>query len=401
MSFITCTLMNCRIGDEVGWGRWAEEGNGGDPYALPSWIRAVMIAYGWEGFAVIVKSGMDGFDANEVFLGDGRSTALLPSVGKSSTNVAGVLPLIELSFWGLGRALVSMPYCDGGSGDFRSVAVESAALREMLLLAERRGALVVDIRRQVPLDSLAECFGSDHKRKMLGARVAGYPDWSVTLEGAARKVRMVRELPEDLDLLRRSFRAKLRSQIRKPIKEGLFVRVGGLELMRDFYRVFAENMRDIGSPVHSKRFLESVVANNCGTARIFVVYLGHEALGGSVTLGFNGVLSNPWASSLRRFSRLSPNMLLYWSMLKYACENGYRTFDFGRSTVGEGTYRFKEQWGARPEPLYWYRFARADGKGPALHGDSGWMSRAVEIWKRLPVPVTEVLGPRIRRHISL
>lgn len=132
-----------------------------------------------------------------------------------------------------------------------------------------------------------------------------------------------------------------------------------------------------------------------------MVYRNDVAVAGSVTLGFKGVLSNPWASSLRRYSELAPNMLLYWSMLEYGCENGYRTFDFGRSTVGEGTYRFKEQWGARPEPLYWYRFTRADGKARTVTRESGGVSRAVEIWKRLPLPVTRVLGPYIRRHISL
>ena len=66
------------------------------------------------------------------------------------------------------------------------------------------------------------------------------------------------------------------------------------------------------------------------------MYLKNVALAASVTLGFRDVLSNPWASSLRRYSQLAPNMLLYWSMLEYACENGYRTFDFGRSTRRRG-----------------------------------------------------------------
>lgn len=179
------------------------------------------------------------------------------------------------------------------------------------------------------------------------------------------------------------------------------MRAGGLDMLRDFYRVFVENMRDIGSPVHSRRFVAEVVEGYGEGARIFVVYLKDVPVAGGVTLGFSEVLSNPWASSLRRYSQLAPNMLLYWSMLEYACEYGYRTFDFGRSTVGEGTYRFKEQWGARPEPLYWYRFTRGDVKRRALGRGSRGMSPAIEIWKRLPLQVTRILGPHIRRHISL
>ncbi|MEZ5583585.1 MAG: GNAT family N-acetyltransferase [Candidatus Competibacteraceae bacterium] len=66
----------------------------------------------------------------------------------------------------------------------------------------------------------------------------------------------------------------------------------------------------------------------------------------------------PWASSLRKYNSLSPNMLLYWSVLEFACKKGYRIFDFGRSTPGEGTYRFKEQWGAKPVQLYWHYWLR-------------------------------------------
>ena len=80
-------------------------------------------------------------------------------------------------------------------------------------------------------------------------------------------------------------------------------------------------------------------------------------------VGFRDMLEIPWAASLRTHNRYSPNMLLYWSVLAFACEKGYRNFDFGRSTPGEGTYRFKEQWGARPVQLYWHYWL---GKGTLL-----------------------------------
>ena len=88
-------------------------------------------------------------------------------------------------------------------------------------------------------------------------------------------------------------------------------------------------------------------------------------------------------------------------MLEYACRQGYQTFDFGRSTIGEGTYRFKEQWGAKPAPLYWYKFSRNGDASNETGSASRWMTRASECWKRLPIPVTRVLGPKIRPYISL
>jgi serine/alanine adding enzyme len=160
-------------------------------------------------------------------------------------------------------------------------------------------------------------------------------------------------------------------------------------------------MRDLGSPVHSKQFILQILLNFPESARLFIVYGQGVPMACSLTLGFNDVLSNPWASSLRRYSQFSPNMLLYWTMLEYACQKNYRVFDFGRSTVGEGTFRFKEQWGAKPASLYWYRFEHDNHSAADTGQDKNRMTRAVELWKRLPVPVTRYLGPKIRRYISL
>lgn len=212
---------------------------------------------------------------------------------------------------------------------------------------------------------------------------------------------MVLDIHENSELLMKSFASKLRSQIRKPIKEGLIAKIGGVELVDDFYHVFAENMRDLGSPVHSKKFIAETLKAFPKTANVFVVYGNQKPLAGSVAIGFKDTLSNPWASSLRRYSHLAPNMLLYWSMLEFACQQGYKRFDFGRSTPGEGTYKFKEQWGAKPEPLYWYRLSKSGDQSWGSQPDKNKMSKAIEYWKKLPVPLTKIIGPRIRKYISL
>ena len=94
-------------------------------------------------------------------------------------------------------------------------------------------------------------------------------------------------------------------------------------------------------------------------------------------------------------------MLLYLRMLEFACDNGYGVFDFGRSTPGEGTYRFKEQWGALPVPLHWYLIS-LDGKTIDLNRTiTKRFEMAARCWRRLPLAVTKVVGPRIRKHISL
>jgi hypothetical protein len=94
-------------------------------------------------------------------------------------------------------------------------------------------------------------------------------------------------------------------------------------------------------------------------------------------------------------------MLLYWAMLEYGCEKGYKKFDFGRSTPDEGTYNFKAQWGARPEPLNWVNIQLNGDRPENVITEDPKFQMASRIWRRLPVSVTRGVGPRIRKYIGL
>jgi serine/alanine adding enzyme len=214
------------------------------------------------------------------------------------------------------------------------------------------------------------------------------------------KVRMKLALPKKPDELFASFSAKLRSQIRKPQKDGCTVKTGGPELLDDFYRVFVYNMRDLGSPVHPKRMMENTLLSYGDRARIFVVYKGQTPVACSLAAGLGGTLVNPWASFDKRHRASAPNMLLYWGMLEFAIQNGYSSFDFGRSTKEEGTYRFKEQWGARPEPLYWY-YVHREKRGAMPAGNGAKKGLFIKVWRALPLWTTRFLGPIIRKQIPL
>ena len=102
---------------------------------------------------------------------------------------------------------------------------------------------------------------------------------------------------------------------------------------------------------------------------------------------------------VKEFRPLSPNTLLYWHLIRCAIEQGVRVFDFGRSTPDEGTYKFKQQWGAVPEPVCW-EYELINGTGlPDQSPKNAKFQTAIAIWKRLPLGVTNFLGPRIVRSI--
>jgi len=309
----------------------------------------------------------------------------------SAENIVGVLPLTHLRHVIFGNNLISLPFLDGGGILADCTEAEESLLFEAIRLAREIGASRVELRCERASATCDRMVLSD----------SDGPLARVTVAKRSERVRMLLNLPGSFDVLMRSFKSKLRNQINRPLKEGCTSSIGGLELLEDFYKVFSVNMRDLGSPVHSVELMRHVLGAFSQHSRIIVVYKCDQPVASALVVGFGKLLQNPWASSLRKYASLSPNMLLYLRMLEYACDNGYQVFDFGRSAIGEGTYKFKEQWGALPAPLSWY-YLSLDGKSLDWeNSEAERFERATHYWKKLPVMVTKMIGPSIRKHIGL
>lgn len=234
----------------------------------------------------------------------------------------------------------------------------------------------LSIRQDTNMDLSGQILGGRHPR--IFTEKTGL---SIALASSPRQ--MMAEFP-----------AKLRSQINKGIKNGLTWDIGGPKLLPAFYRVFTQNMRDLGSPVHSPIFFETIFSVFPGRAFICVIYhKGLPAAAGFV-FRFKNRLFNPWASSLRQFRSLNTNMLLYWQMIRLACSLNLDTFDMGRSSKGAPTFRFKQQWGPKQTPLCWYTWAGEHHKAPAE-------TLSINPWKKLPLGVANLAGPKVRKYISL
>jgi serine/alanine adding enzyme len=339
-----------------------------------------------------------------------------------SNRVVGILPLIHLKHFIFGKSLISIPFFDIGGILANDEETEKALLSEAIKLGQELKANNIELRHIEPLtwlgnssqltDDSSELIAHSSKEEPGTASELSAKSYDLGCGAApelppinyatrSHKVRMLLKLPESSEALMKSFKSKLRSQVKKPLKEGLLSKIGGLELLDDFYKVFSINMRDLGSPLHSKKLIKHVLEEFSQKAMIVLVYKDSEPLACSIIIGFNDTLENPWASSLHNYSRMAPNMLLYWTMLEYACGNGYRYFDFGRSTPDEGTYKFKEQWGAKPTPLHWHYLSL---NGTTINEETSEKSKfdkAIQYWQKLPVPVTKIIGPMIRKHIGL
>jgi FemAB-related protein (PEP-CTERM system-associated) len=226
-------------------------------------------------------------------------------------------------------------------------------------------------------------------------------DSSVRL-GASRedKVSMILDLSVGAEAIWKALPAKVRNQVRKAEKSGLTVCVGGAELLDEFYDIFVVNMRDLGSPVHGKAFFSEMCAALGNSVRVTLVRDGQRTVGGLIALFFKDTMLVPWASSLREYFSKCPNNLLYWDAIQDGCKRGCGKFDFGRSSIGSGTYDFKKQWGAQPKQLYWQVLNVDGAEGSTISTDKAKYRFVLEVWRRLPLSVTRIMGPKIRKYLT-
>jgi len=285
----------------------------------------------------------------------------------------GVLPLVLLSSKMFGRFLVSVPFVNYGGVLFDDEQAKGHLIQAAIEQAGLLRAKHIELRHEQSYDI----------------------QWSLS----RRKVSMRLELPKDFELLWKQFPSKLRSQIRRAQKEGMAVRFGDLDCLDDFYAVFARCMRDLGTPVYSKRFFRTIIETFPKECRICSVTLNGMPLAAAFLYRFRSTLQIPWAASDKRYNRLSPNMLLYNAVLEHACNESFRVFDFGRSSPESGTYRFKQQWGAQPHQLYWHYWVENGHETPQLNPENPKYEFAIRLWRQLPLPVANWLGPHIVKYL--
>lgn len=214
------------------------------------------------------------------------------------------------------------------------------------------------------------------------------------------KVLMRLALPSTEEELFKRVGPKMRADIRRPEKEGMSASLGGLELLPEFHQVYAAVMRDLGSPCHSLALFRECLARLPERSFVCVVRYEGRPVGAGCLVGMGDTLEIPCAGTLHTMNRLRPNMLLYWTVLREAIRRGYKTFSFGRSSADSGTFTFKKNWGAEPHPLTYHYLLGEGASVPDLRPDNPKYRRVIEAWQRMPLALTNRLGPRLLRHLS-
>lgn len=285
-------------------------------------------------------------------------------------SLCGILPLVSVRSVLFGHQLVSMPYLNYG-GPLGTIAAVQALARAADELARRIGAPRTELRSLHPLP--------------LGTSTSTH------------KITAILDLPRTTDAFWSGLPSKVRSQARRPAREGVYVEHGP-EQLDPFVQVFSSHMTWLGTPTHSPRLFEAVREHFGSDAWFSCAYLGEEPIAAGCSIRSGSEMEIVWASALAAHKRIAANMLLYAQLMERAIGCGVERFNFGRCTPGSGAHQFKAQWGTRDVPLYWYRSGHSADATGLKDGVGQWGPR---MWRHLPLPVARVLGPWIRKGIPL
>jgi FemAB-related protein (PEP-CTERM system-associated) len=287
--------------------------------------------------------------------------------------VLGALPLVFVKSRIFGDFLVSTPFSSYGGVLSNTPEARSLLLKTAVELAQELGARHVELRQGDPCE-------------------VGWKETSA-------KVRMEVELPGSAEQLWKRLSTGMRNKVRNAQKNKLEIEWHAQEAVGEFYSVFAKNMRDLGTPVYPKIWFENLCRQFTNQVRIIIVRDGKEAAAAGFVTLFRDVAEFPWSASLRESRKKYSAVLMYWALLEWALQNGYRRVDLGRCTPGSGTYEFKRHWPCKEIPLRWYYWLSTGATLPALRPENPRYRWATQVWRKLPVPLANWLGPRVVRAI--
>ncbi len=286
--------------------------------------------------------------------------------------IKGVFPISWVRSRLFGDCLVSSPLAVYGGICADDREVYFSLLKAGSELAERLGVKYLEMR------NLTEPFPTD-------------------LPGRDLYVTFTQDLTPGPDKLLQGLPRDTRYAIRKSLKAGLdWTEDLSLD---DFYEIFAHSVHRLGTPVFPKQLFAALRSEFPKQCRIFGVRKGKQAIAGVLCLYFKDQVLPYYAGALPEFYKDSPNNFMYWNLMAQSCREGLKSFDFGRSKKGTGSFQFKSAWSMQVTELpYRYQLVKAK-EVPHLSPVDQKFQLAVALWKKMPFACSKIIGPRLIRWI--
>lgn len=289
-----------------------------------------------------------------------------------NSEIVGILPLGHVKSFLFGQSLISLPFCVYGGIVAKDDAVKRLLREAACKLAQELSVDTLELRNTEPSGE-------------------GWPTKS--LYATFRK-----EIEADHDKIMKSIPNKQRAVVRKGIKKGL-VGDEGWHGSR-IYNVYAESVRNLGTPVFPAKYfrvLREVFGDDCRS--LMITHEGRD-VAGVLSFYFKDQVLPYYAGSTAAARDLYAHGYMYWELMKNACDQGIKIFDYGRSKVDTGPYNFKKNWGFEPEPLYYENFLVKASSIPEVNPSNPKYQMFINAWKKMPLPVANVFGPFLSRSLG-
>ncbi len=289
-----------------------------------------------------------------------------------ANRLEGVLPLALVESWLTGRALVSLPLCIEAGVAAINAEAHAALLAEASLIARQLKVRHLEVRSRQQ-------------------QAEGWPTQDLY-------VRFEKPILDDDEANMAAIPRKQRAMVRKGVSAGLRSQVDAD--LAGFYALYADNMRRHGSPAHSRGFFSRLLEAFGEDVQILTVRSPRgEALSSVLSFYFRDTVLPYYAGDVACARDFHANDFKYWALMCEARSRGCKVFDYGRSKQGSGSFAFKKNWGCEPQPLhYQYQFLAGQSEVPQHNPNNPKYRLLIATWRRLPLPLTTILGPMVAKH---
>ena len=194
---------------------------------------------------------------------------------------------------------------------------------------------------------------------------------------------------------------KARAEVRKGLKNGLEVRVGsGKEDLAAHYSVYSESVRNLGTPVFPRSLFSRMLEGFAETSDILTVLSDGKPIASVLSFYHQGAVMPFWGGGTFAARAARANEVMYYKLMCHARERGAGRFNFGRSKTGSGPYFFKKNWGFEPQPLSYAMWNAPGEDARDIDPTSAAYARKIALWKKLPLPLANMIGPLIARDLG-
>ncbi len=301
----------------------------------------------------------------------GLDTILI--VYRENGKIAGGLPLILFDQKITGRAMVSMPFLNYGG---------------VLGVNDDIKKTLVDTGRQVLEKISADYLEMRHTAQGIGTLA----DHTIQNRSTFRL-----DINRSTEEIFKNFKKQLRTRIRRAEKQGLDY-YQGQDRLDHFYDLFAMAMTEHGTPVMPKKFFASILKYLSEYAQMMIAYKDNKPVGGKLVLKFKNRATMTWGCYPNRYKNLLANYHLTWELIQQLAGSEIELVDFGRSAIDSGGYIYKTNWGTEVIPIYVDYIASDKDRIPLLKPENAKYRMAISLWKKLPVCITKIAGPRLARY---